>query len=96
MADLQRLTLHTESNDFQLRKMFFLEYRVRNASRVNMGAFKAFLVYCQNIKYTAVKGFPSAVAYSMPWTNLVQITPAATQFWQQGRFETKPETEICA
>ena len=32
----------------------------------------------------------------MPWTNLAQITPDATQFWQQGRFETKPETEICA
>ena len=95
MEDLQKLTLHTEGNDFQVREMFFLEYRVRNVSRVNM-AFKTFLMYCQNIKYIAVKGFPSAVAYSMPWTNLAQITPAATQFWQQGRFETKPETEICA
>ena len=31
------MTLHTKGSDFQLREMFFLEYRARNASRVNMG-----------------------------------------------------------
>ena len=41
------------------------------------------------------KGFPSVVAYSMPWKHLVQITPTTTRLWQQGWFEAKAETEIC-
>ena len=32
------MTLHNEGSDFQVREMlFFLEYRARNASKVNMG-----------------------------------------------------------
>ena len=32
------MTLHNEGSDFQVRQMFFfLEYRARNASKVNMG-----------------------------------------------------------
>ena len=35
------MTLHNEGSDFQRREMFFffffLEYRARNASKVNMG-----------------------------------------------------------